>query len=101
MEKTYSDCVSRMLVLSSDYFLYDDIDNAVSGNNYTLFMNCLSKLTGTDIVSIIPVKNYDEIYNGIVIDNTFISIFSWIFVGIIPGVLVITGMVIWIKRRKK
>ena len=101
MEKTYADYVSRVVVIASDYYLYDNIDDAVAGNNYTLFMNCLSKLTGTDIVSVVPVKSYDETYNEIIIDNTFISVFSWIFVGIIPVCLFICGLVIWIKRRKK
>jgi len=101
IEKNRTESLSRVLVFSSEYFLYDNINDAVSGNNYELFMNGLAKLTGTDIVSVIPVKNYSTDYNQIIIDSTAVYVFSWIMVGIIPVALVIAGLAMWIIRRKK
>lgn len=98
-EKTTTDTTSRILAISSDYFIYDSVNTAVNGNNYTVFLKGLSKLIGTDSVSIIPVKKYS--YDSIVMDTMAGNIISFIFIFLIPAFLVVVGITIWIDRRKK
>ena len=79
--------------------MYEDVNMAVNGNNYTVFINGVNKLLGKEEVeSIIPVKNYS--YDPIMMDEVAINLLSVILVGVIPLVFLSIGFAVWIKRRK-
>ena len=96
-ERYGAENTSRMVVFSSDYFMYKDINQAVNGTNYDLFMKALAKVSQTDDIVDIPVKSYS--YNSIVVANGARSFFSVVLIGIVPGVLLLSGIVIWYRRR--
>ncbi|MBQ8262450.1 MAG: Gldg family protein [Lachnospiraceae bacterium] len=97
--KAFGENISEIIVFSSDYFLYEDVNMAVNGNNYTVFINGVNKLIGKEAAeSIIPVKNYS--YDPIMMDEVAINLLSVILVGVIPLVFLSIGFAVWIKRRK-
>ena len=97
-EKSYPECSSKIVAFASDYFLYQDIDSAVSGDNYDVFMNCVTKITGTNDKSIVPVKFYS--YSNILINETASGIISTILIILVPAAIMIVGLLVWVQRRK-
>lgn len=97
-EKVDSNASSRVVVFASDYYFYNDVDTVVNGNNYTLFMNALSKMMGNETIRIIPAKSYS--YDAIVMSEASKTFFSVLVIGIIPLVLVMMGFNVWYFRRK-
>lgn len=84
---------------SSSDMLSDSADRTVSGGNSNLFMNTLNYLTGQEESISIRAKSLD--LHGLTVsgaDNTFWSI---IMVGVIPLVLILTGVFITFRRKKR
>lgn len=98
-DKVYPDGnMSEIVAFSSEYLLWPDMNEAVGGNNYNVFMKAVNKLMGEEETRIIPPKSYT--YDPILMNSTARSIFSVLLIGIIPGALVLTGFNIWFLRRK-
>lgn len=95
--KIYPEFESSILAISSDYFLYQDVDEVVNGNNYIVFMNAVNKILGNEDTSSIPAKEYS--YDTIVMDEAARAVFSFVVLVIIPVALVFVGL-IFIRRRK-
>ncbi|MCR4642575.1 MAG: Gldg family protein [Lachnospiraceae bacterium] len=89
---------SRMAVFATDYFLYQDINRAVNGSNYELFMKVLGEVSETAENTDIPVKGYA--YDPILVGNGVRGFFSVLFIGVIPAALLFSGIGIWYYRRK-
>lgn len=98
-EKTLDSGSAVLYVFSSAQFFTDDVDNAVSGNNKTLFTNIMSTIASHDVSVSVPVKSYD--YDKLTASTKDVVLFETIVVILIPLALIITGFVIWFKRRKK
>lgn len=96
--KVYPDGVSEIVAFSSEYLLWSDMNDAVGGNNYNVFMKAVNTLMGEEEASIIPPKPFT--YDPILMNSTARSIFSVLLIGIIPGGLVLAGFNIWFLRRK-
>ncbi|MBR5420693.1 MAG: Gldg family protein [Lachnospiraceae bacterium] len=90
--------VSRAVCFSSDYFLSQDINRAVNGSNYDLFMKCLSAVSETEDAVDVPVKAYA--YDPILVGNGARDVCSLLFILLLPGVLLVAGTAIWYYRRK-
>ncbi len=97
-ERYGADSTSRIVVFSSDYFMYKDINLAVNGTNYDLFMKALAKVSRTDDITDIPVKNYS--YNPVLVGNGARGFFSVVLIGLLPATLLLCGIVIWYRRRR-
>ena len=87
------------MIYSSDDIFTDNADDVVSGANKKLFQGSINSIVSTDASVSIPVK---------AIDNTTITVpqFQVILIGVItvlviPVVLLITGIVVAVRRRKK
>ena len=98
-EKTLDSGSAVLYVFSSAQFFTDNVDNAVSGNNRTLFTNIMSTIASHDVSVSVPVKSYD--YDNLTASTKDVVLFETIVVILIPLALIITGFVIWFKRRKK
>lgn len=98
-ERTLQEGVSKIAVFASDYFLYSDMNSVVNGNNYTLFMNALNKVTGHEEKTIIPVKAYE--YDPIIMNEIARIAFSILMIVILPLSLVFSGINTWYYRRKR
>ena len=57
-EKTLDSGSAVLYVFSSAQFFTDNVDNAVSGNNKTLFTNIMSTIASHDVSVSVPVKSY-------------------------------------------
>ena len=95
--------VSTMVVYSSAVMLTDSADQMVSGNNSTLFASTIGKLTEGDddaaVPVVIPMKEYNV--SLLTVPAATQIMLSISFVLLVPLILVVSGVLIWIKRRKQ
>ena len=95
--------VSTMVVYSAAVMFTDSADQMVSGNNSTLFASTLGQLTETDddaaVSVVIPMKEYNV--SLLTVPASTQIMLSISFVLLVPLVLVVAGVLIWIKRRKQ
>lgn len=98
-EKTLDSGSAVLYVFSSAQFFTDNVDNAVSGNNKTLFTNIMSTIASHDVSVSVPVKSYS--YDNLTASTKDVVLFETVVVILIPLALIIIGFVIWFKRRKK
>ena len=95
--------VSTMVVYSAAVMFTDSADQMVSGNNSTLFASTLGQLTETDddaaVSVVIPMKEYNVSLLTVPASSQIMLSIS--FVLLVPLVLVVAGVLIWIKRRKQ
>ncbi|MBP5608833.1 MAG: Gldg family protein [Lachnospiraceae bacterium] len=90
--------VSRVITFTTDYFLYKDINMAVNGSNYELFMRSLLKISETEEEADVPVKPYS--YDPILVGPTSRGVLSFILTGVLPGAVLLVGIGIWYYRRR-
>lgn len=101
-EKTIDDdTTGKLVVLGSTELIADNADQMVSGSNSAMFADMLSNFINTDgmVTTVIPVKSYEA-------SQLTISAFTAMLTGIavmivLPLLLLIAGIVIWAKRRKR
>ena len=103
-QKTIDDeTVSVMVVYTSAVMFTDSADQMVSGNNAALFSSTLGQLIETDdnseISVVIPVKEYNVSMLTVAASTQIMLGIS--FVILVPLILVVAGVLIWIKRRKQ
>ena len=89
--------------VSSAVMFTDSADQMVSGNNSTLFASTMGQLTESnddEVVSVvIPVKEYNV--SMLTVPAATQIMLSISFVILVPLILVVAGVLIWIKRRKQ
>ena len=102
VKKTVDDDKTTDLIIYSCAGIFaDSADQMVSGNNSALFSDAITGLvdnTGDD-TTVIPVKEYDS--STLTVSTTVMRIGAALGVAVIPLALIITGIVIWVKRRKR
>ncbi|MCM1135620.1 MAG: Gldg family protein [Clostridium sp.] len=98
-EKTLGEETSTAVIYSSEYLFTKSADEIVSGTNLKLFTGTLgSFVEWADSISI-PVKSYEV--NYLAMTQGTIALLALITVVIIPFAFLITGFVIWFRRRKR
>ncbi len=91
--------VSRAVVVASEPFFTADADSIVPGNNVRFFAGILSTFTTHESSVMIPVKSYDaSILAFSTRDVILAGILSTL---VIPFGCLVTGFVIWFRRRRK
>lgn len=90
---------TRIVLFSSSTILDSSADQMVSGGNSTLFLNALSWLCGNETSVSIPVKSISTSYLTITAASS--SFWSVFVIGILPGGFLVTGLAVWLHRRKK
>lgn len=99
-EKAVDDKTSIGIIFSSAYAFSDAADVMVSGSNSSLFSGAASAVSGDDGTTIsIAAKSTGSTY--LIIPSSAAIILSLIYVVIIPLVMVVLGVVIWLRRRKR
>lgn len=94
-----SEKTAEIIVYSSD-MLFTEVSNRYTmDNNLTLFTNAVSTMAGkTESISI-PVKSYKaEVVAVPMASSVRLAI---LFMGIIPVASLVTGIVIWARRKKR
>lgn len=98
-EKELDSGSSVLYLFASAQMFTDNIDQAVSGKNKQLFTNIMSTVANHESSISIPVKSYN--LGSLTVSTKDILLFAAIVVVLIPLALIICGLIIWIKRRKK
>ena len=90
---------TKLAVFSSSTLLDASADQMVSGGNSKLFMNTISWICGHTTSVSVPVKSMSLEYLTITSGSS--SFWSIVTIGLIPAAFLITGLVIWLRRRKQ
>lgn len=96
---TDSETGAEVTVVGSPFIFTNDMDSMVSGNNLQLFTN-ITKIFNSDqedSVSI-PVKSYTV--SNLTIPSSISVVCSVLLVIVLPALLIATGVIIWIRRRR-
>lgn len=97
--KNLGDQESVLYVFTSAELFTDYADSAVSGNNKVLFTNIISSIADFENNISIPSKSYEA--NNLLVSAKDAYFFMVIVVVLIPLALIISGIVVWTRRRKK
>lgn len=98
-EKTLDSGSASMLLFSSYVMFTQSADSMVSGANSQLFANCLGTFGTYEAGISIPVKTYEV--STLLLTQQNIIILAVIITGVIPLAFLVTGLVVWLRRRKK
>lgn len=96
--KTNEDGSTSTAIVYSSQFIFDEQANAmVSGSNNSLFKGSVAAVTDSQDAVSIDAKTISN--NYLTISAGTASRLTIIFTGIIPVVLIVLGIVIWVRRR--
>lgn len=98
-ERTLDSGSASMLLFSSYVMFTQSADSMVSGANSQLFANCLGTFGTYEAGISIPVKTYEV--STLLLTQQNIIILAVIITGVIPLAFLVTGLVVWLRRRKK
>ena len=90
---------ASMVVYGCEQLFTDDANNMVSGSNLTLFTNTVSGFVEHEVSISIPVKSYEVSY--LTIPQGRAALIGLITVVLIPAGYLVSGFVIWFRRRKR
>ena len=90
---------SAMVVLTTPAFVYEETNASIAGGNYDLVINAIGYLCEHEEAITIHTKNLDTEY--IALNANQVIAWSIVLVIAIPLILLITGVVIWVIRRRR
>lgn len=91
---------AEVTVLGSSYMFTEQADAMVSGSNLKFFTNLISGFVPENTGAIsIPVKSYS--LGLLTVNQKTASVCAVLLIFVVPAVLVITGLVIWMRRRHR
>ncbi len=98
-EKTLENGTATMVAVGCSQMFTDNADSMVSGANQMLFVNTVSRFVDHEVSVSVPVKSYE-------ISNLTVPMAKAILLGVITAVVlplgsIVTGFVIWFRRRKR
>ncbi len=88
-----------MVWVTSAELLTDSVNAMVSGANSDLFMNSLGWMCDQAETISIRAKSLDE--EGLTLTQAQGSFWSAVMIGVIPGALLLAGMVIVVRRKRR
>ena len=89
----------KLLWLTGDGMFDEYIDSAVYGGNSNLMLNALNWMGGQEESISIRAKSMDE--TGLSITESESSFWSAVIIGVIPAALVVIGIIIWARRKRR
>ena len=98
-EKITGEDSSTAIIYSSSSLFTESADAMVAGTNLKLITGTLGSFVSYESSISIPVKNYELSY--LTLSEKNIVLIALITVIIIPFTFLISGFVIWFKRRKQ
>ena len=96
--ETLSDTLSsQFTVVSTAYMFNEKVTSSFTNMcNLDLFVNIVTSNFGDVSTIIIPAKSLEVTYNTI---DSY-AVWSILFIGVIPGLTLIGGLIFWLSRRK-
>ena len=98
-KETGSGEISRALFVSSENLFTDMADDMTPGNNEKLFCSMISSLADHESVVGIPAKSFSM--SPVVFSAQTVMTASVVCVILVPGILLVNGIVIWVRRRRR
>ena len=98
-EKTTDGQSSKAVIYSSMDLFTRDIDAMVSGTNLKLFTSTIGSFVNHTISVSVPVKSYDV--DVLTISQNKIVLLAFITIIVIPFAFLISGFIIWFRRRRR
>ena len=92
-------CIRDRFWVTSDTLLDSYVDSAVSGANSNLFMNALNYMCEQEESISIRAKSLDSA--TLTVPQSESTLWSVVMIGVIPVGLIILGMLIWIRRKRR
>ncbi len=99
-EEVDDDTESRVVWISSTYFLDESLDLTVGGSNSEFMLSAVAWAAGSD-VDTSSISGKDLGITTIVMDSATSTMLSVIVVGVIPLALLAAGFIVWRSRRVK
>ena len=99
IDKTQDEGETSIVWFTSTYIADEQVDTLVAGGNSDLLTNAFGWLCGMEDSITIHAKAITSDYLTLTAAQT--DRWSFILVAVIPFAFIITGIVVWIKRRKK
>lgn len=97
--KTLESGTAQIVVYSSPMLFTDGTNQYTMDNNLRLFTNAVSSMTGETQSVSVPVKSYEISY--LTVPSASAIRYGILFMGVLPVGMLVIGIVIWIRRRKK
>lgn len=98
-KETESGEISRALFVASESLFTVTSDDMTPGNNEKLFSSMIGALAGHESVVGIPAKSFAM--SPLVFSAQTVLTASVVFLFLLPGMFLLNGVVIWIRRRKR
>lgn len=97
--KTLENGKSNLIYVASSYFFQDEVNQQVSGGNEDLAINGLSWMCDHESSIAIHSKSLDVNYLVLTAGQT--SFWTLLLMFVIPIAIIVGGVVIWLRRRRK
>lgn len=91
--------ISRAVIISTEQMFTAEADKVVPGYNVKLFSGIVSDLADRDVSIAIPLKYYE--IGNLVFRARTVYIVTIVSIFVLPLTCLISGFVIWLKRRRK
>ncbi len=99
IKETYGENEARVVILGSSMILQDELLTYSSAGNSDLFLNSVSWLN--DQESSISIRTRSVKNELLSLTGADVNLWSIITILVIPVIFLITGIVVWLRRRKK
>lgn len=99
VSETYDSAETEIIVYSSSFMIDDQIVSEGFVCNTELFLNSVNYITDKETGLSIPSRSLAA--STIMVSGSQIGFWTVLLVIIIPLIILITGLVIWLRRRKK
>lgn len=90
---------SKIILTASDYLLDDSANQTVAGGNHDFILNALKWICEQESGITIHAKSMDS--QKLVLTAAQMNFWSLIIMILLPLLIIVTGIIIWLKRRKK
>ena len=93
-----SETMGKLSWFSSENTLNDTANLAVSGGNYTYLISTVNHMLGREDMISVPSISLEEPL--LVLNNSQVTVFATVFCAVIPGGILLFGLLYWRKRRR-
>ena len=91
---------TQIIYYSTAYLMDSQINQMVSGGNEKLVLESISSLVSSDETTTISIPSKSLEVSYLTISDYDASFWKICVIGLIPGIFLVGGFVIWLKRRK-
>ena len=99
-EKLDDDKETQIVYYSTANLMESQVNQIVSGGNEKLLLESLSWMTSTDESSSVSISSKSLQSTSLTVTDYDAAFWKFCTIGLLPGVFLVAGFLIWLKRRK-